>query len=503
MATVWAAVRSTSGGRTDQVVLKILLPEVRRDEKKRRMFMEEAKLATQLFHPYIVRVHEIEQLEHHDFLVMERIWGQDLRTLIDDSVEANRTIPWRIAVRLTSMIAQALHSANTQTDELGRPLQVIHRDIKPGNILYTAGGEVKIIDFGIAKAATSDLKTKTGTVKGTIAYMSPEQVRAKQLSIRSDLFSLSVVLYELCTGTRPFLGESITALMLSVLSDEPVPPIKLRSEMPSELSNFIIKNLDKEADNRSHNALAYCKELEKFLLDDQESVSIEALQRYFSVVFPRTYHEKQKATPAYLKPLSNYSPNEITSQDQLPTGDDLSAKTLRSDPNIAEIIAAAAASRNNLPAAQGRTLRETQSHNNLYSETVRSNPQDLKAALDTGDTLKQSTAEHQRAHLRPRGSHPTPHPRPGVPGPYPPQGRPPSGSYLPWWHSKTAQAMIGTVAFLFVILIGLLAYLVLKPPPKKGKKGLLGFFMGEVMKKYRGKVSGKEVAKLVGKYANP
>lgn len=295
MASVWSAMCTHPSHLPEELVLKVLLPEIRKDKEKRHFFIEEARLSTQLRHPYIVRVFQVEQWNDLDVLIMERIWGEGLDELINKVyLERKENIPWPIALRIGAMVSEALHYANTTTDRHGRRFNVIHRDIKCGNIMLTADGHIKVIDFGIAKASTSQVKTQTGIVKGTIAYMSPEQLKGETLSIRSDLFSVGVVLYELCTGRRPFIGDNFTSLMLGILTKPPIDPWKYNPDIPEAVRDLLIRLLDKNPDNRPVTAMDLQHIIEDLLQDAPGQGSEEALKRYFARYFPDRVKERQQ-----------------------------------------------------------------------------------------------------------------------------------------------------------------------------------------------------------------
>ncbi|MBK07811.1 MAG: hypothetical protein CL920_21740 [Deltaproteobacteria bacterium] len=326
-SVVWTAVRY-SQNKTDEVVLKFLHEKEEQQDEFRQAFFEEAQLARELYHPYIVRIHDIETWDGKHFLVMEKLWGKDLQALIQHTLEQHRAIPWYIAVRLVSMAAQALHYANTQTDAEGVPLRLIHRDIKPANLIFTAGGQLKIIDFGIAKTSISQLNTETGVVKGTIAYMSPEQLHAEALDVRSDLFSLGGVLYELCTGQRPFSGHNFTSLMMAILTKPSAPPSSLRKDMPEGLNKLILQVLEKDREKRPKTALAFTQALEYLIRDHSDDVSTHALQAYFSSIFPNVaddWSRHQVVLHGFSGMSAQYDRSKTITEDEarggLPTGE--------------------------------------------------------------------------------------------------------------------------------------------------------------------------------------
>ncbi|TNE44053.1 MAG: serine/threonine protein kinase [Deltaproteobacteria bacterium] len=316
MATVWAAQQNFSDELPRNVVLKILLSNVRNDEDRRAMFMEEARLSQQLRHPYVVNIYSLESWNNLDLLIMERLWGVSLDRFIKKH-NPPQPLPWPLATKLCSMAAQALHYANQEATIDGKALHLIHRDIKPANLLLTTEGILKVIDFGIAKATISQIKTRTGLVKGTVAYMSPEQLHADPLDIRSDLHSLGVVLYQLCSGERPFVSDSITSLILKIISEPHKPLIQMNPEVPVELSHVVDRLLSKERIERPSDALLLHQQLEDVLAIHNQQVTNADLQAYFQTNFPEVFtswqQSQQHTDEAFVRPaLANTQDSEDT-----------------------------------------------------------------------------------------------------------------------------------------------------------------------------------------------
>ena len=236
-----------------QVALKLLPAEVAADARLLRRFRQEAKIASSISHPNVCVIHEVgETADSQPFIAMEYIDGQTLAATINQ-----RPLELSVLLRLATQITDALDEAH----EKG----VVHRDLKPGNILVTGRGQAKVLDFGLAKlrAATAaapisemptQAKTESGTVMGTVSYMSPEQARGKEVDCRSDLFSFGIVLYEMATGRLPFAGETTTEVVDRILHAEVEAVARFNYEAPVELERIIRKCLEKERERRYQTA---------------------------------------------------------------------------------------------------------------------------------------------------------------------------------------------------------------------------------------------------------
>ncbi len=222
------------------------------DDQDRReyeaRFTQEARAAGRLSHPGIVTIYDVGREGDMVYMTMELLEGTDLST---------RASGQRFGVREALQIALQVAEALAFAHERG----VVHRDIKPPNIMLLAGGRVKIMDFGIARMRTSDLKTQTGLMLGTPRYMSPEQVAGRPLDHRSDIFSLGTVLYELLTGTKLFAGDDATEIMYNVSHLRPVPPSRINRQVPPVLDLVVAKALDKNPEERYQDAAQFAADL--------------------------------------------------------------------------------------------------------------------------------------------------------------------------------------------------------------------------------------------------
>ncbi|MEK7810562.1 MAG: serine/threonine-protein kinase, partial [Pseudomonadota bacterium] len=227
-----------------EVALKTInlsLAQEEREEFEGR-FYQEAKAAGRLSHPNIVTIFDVGRSEDIAYIAMEYLHGRELRDILND----NKTLPVDQVIDITSQVALGLAYAH----EHG----IVHRDVKPSNVMVGRDGHVKITDFGIARMASAAVRTQTGMVLGSPKYMSPEQVMGRLTDQRSDIFSLGVMLYEMLTGQAPFQGENINAIMYQTLNSIASPPSSLNSAVPEMLNFIVAKALAKDLDSRYQNA---------------------------------------------------------------------------------------------------------------------------------------------------------------------------------------------------------------------------------------------------------
>ncbi len=215
-AEVFTALSLGSRGFERRVVVKRLHEHLCGNPQAEKRFVEEAHLGAQLEHDNIVRVLDLGSSQGHLYMVLEHVDGFDLKSLLASC----GALPPRLALHIAREVARGLHYAHTRNDPDGHPLHIVHRDVSPSNILVSRTGQVKVTDFGVAKAEGRE-KTRAGVVKGKYAYMSPEQVRQRRVDARSDVFSLGAVLAEMLTGERVFVGNGPLEIMDSVIDAKP------------------------------------------------------------------------------------------------------------------------------------------------------------------------------------------------------------------------------------------------------------------------------------------
>ena len=306
MAEVFKAKIFGAEGFERLVAIKRILPHLVEDDDFVKMFIDEAKIAVRLQHPNIVTIHDLGKAEGTLYIAMEFVAGKDLRALYDYEKERAGRTPIGIACHVVMKMCEALHHAHFATGPRGEPLQVIHRDVSPQNVLLGFDGEVKVADFGLAKARGRMVQTQAGVVKGKLAYMSPEQLRGEEIDHRVDVFGLGIVLFELLSGERLFLGPSDMETLRRVYEAK-VPPMQpLNPEVPPELEAIVQRALAKERDERYQTALELHDDLQTFVYGSGRYAGTSSLRNYVREAFP----DVAPAPDADLPPFASMGPPE-------------------------------------------------------------------------------------------------------------------------------------------------------------------------------------------------
>jgi serine/threonine protein kinase len=285
MAEIYIACVHGVRGFEKHVVLKRILPQYAEDESFVRMFLNEAKVAASLDHPNIGSVHDFGEFEGGYFFAMEYLHGEDMRRILIRSVNKNLEFPINLVLTVGIGIAAGLHFAHEKIGTDGKPLKIVHRDVSPSNIIVTYDGSVKLVDFGIAKAATQAELTGQGMVKGKSGYMSPEQCRGLAVDQRSDVFSLGIVLYELSAQRRLFKGESELDSIKMIVGTEAPHPSESIPGFPARLEEIILKALERDVAKRYQTARELGSELEEFAQESGFAASPLKLGEWMTTVF--------------------------------------------------------------------------------------------------------------------------------------------------------------------------------------------------------------------------
>jgi eukaryotic-like serine/threonine-protein kinase len=267
MAEVYRAKAFGVEGFERIVAVKRILPSIAVDTDFIKMFIDEAKLAVQLNHANIAQIFDLGKVDGNYYIALEYVHGKDLRHLFDQQVAQGETLPIELACYVMMKICEGLDYAHRKRDAQGRALELVHRDVSPQNMLISFEGEVKLCDFGIAKAATKSTQTRAGILKGKFGYLSPEQVRGESVDQRSDIFGIGIVLHELLTGERLFVGDSDLSTIEKVRNVEVKPPRALNPAVPQELERVVLKALARDKNERFQTALELHDALQNVLLD--------------------------------------------------------------------------------------------------------------------------------------------------------------------------------------------------------------------------------------------
>lgn len=299
MAEVFRGKSSGVEGFERLVALKRILPNIAADRDFIDMFVDEAKLAVQLQHANIAQVYDLGKQDEAYYIAMEYVSGVDLRSMWDRARNRNRLLPIAMSCHIMQKACEGLDAAHRKKDSDGNDISLVHRDVSPQNVLISFEGEVKVIDFGIARAANKVSKTQAGVLKGKFGYMSPEQVRGIELDNRSDIFACGVVLYELLVGDRLFLGESDFSTLEKVRNVELVPPTRLNKNLSPHLERIVMKALAKTREDRYRWASEMAEDLQRYLFATNQPFARTDLQRYMQQHFKEEIEKEKKRLDRY------------------------------------------------------------------------------------------------------------------------------------------------------------------------------------------------------------
>jgi serine/threonine protein kinase len=286
MAEVFLARQEGLAGFRRLTVLKKLLPQFSQSSDVSEMLLDEARIAAQLCHPNIVQIYELGKDEGQYYISMEFVDGCDVATLARIERHRESRVPIRLALRILSEAAMGLDYAHRQTGLDGRPLNIVHRDVSPHNIICSREGAVKLTDFGIAKAVGKALVTQVGVIKGKVQYMAPEQYTGSPVDLRSDIFSLGVILYQLTTGRLPRVGEDGEVVIRRMLEGKFPRPTEIRPEYPEDLETIVMRAMAYNPENRYPDAAAFRDDLLDFARENDLLAFPKELGDYVNAQVP-------------------------------------------------------------------------------------------------------------------------------------------------------------------------------------------------------------------------
>jgi serine/threonine protein kinase len=315
MARVYEARLGGLHGFEKHLAIKMMLPEYAGDKEFVTMLIDEAKIAVALSHSNICQIHDLGCIENRYYIAMEYVEGADLNKVVNTSLKQRVTIPYDVIAQIGQDICSGLDYAHSKTDNNGKPLHIIHRDISPANILISMSGEVKIVDFGVAKATSRSQQTTIGVVKGKYQYMSPEQVTGAKIDHRSDIFAVGIVLYETVAGRMLYPDGPDMLDRIRLAKRRPL--TQLRPDVPPELDALISKALSRKAKDRYQHAGELGEALAEFRLNYQTQHGRGRLEELMTALFGKTVKpaETDESRPTEPPPAATRKPRVPERQD--------------------------------------------------------------------------------------------------------------------------------------------------------------------------------------------
>jgi serine/threonine protein kinase len=294
MAELFRAKLTGVQGFEKQIAIKKILPNLSEEENLVTSFIDEAKLAALLHHENIVQIYDFGSMDNEYFIAMEFLFGKDLGTIRKAAKKRELALGMENILYIISRICAGLDYSHNLKDLQGQPLNIIHRDINPQNILVTYEGQVKIIDYGIAKAASQNTQTRENLIKGKLAYMSPEQANGQKIDHRSDIFSTGIVLYELLAARRMFAGDTMRVLSL-VREANYDQPEEVMPDLPAKLYRILHRALAKNPADRYQSAAEMLADVEEFVFERALRPNARDFAQYLKALFEEEFAEEEKA----------------------------------------------------------------------------------------------------------------------------------------------------------------------------------------------------------------
>ena len=293
MAEVFKGLRFSDGGFQMLLVIKRILQQFSENDEFIQMFIDEAKISVELQHPNIVKIYDFGKLHDNYFLAMECVEGKDLKSILRTLAKRRKLLPPEFAVYIAHEMCKGLDYAHKKADIEGSPLGIVHRDISPSNILISYDGDIKIADFGIAKAQISAYNTKDGVLKGKFEYMSPEQASGKDIDFRSDVFSAGILLHEMLTGRRLFKTDSDVKTLEKIKAVDINPPSARNPRVPRRLDELVMKALTQNTADRYRDAKEMQTALAQYLYPATPSLTADQLAVFMQELFREEISEER------------------------------------------------------------------------------------------------------------------------------------------------------------------------------------------------------------------
>jgi serine/threonine protein kinase len=294
MAEIYRATMPGIGGFEKTVAIKKILPHLAENDEFITMLKDEANILVSISHSNIAQVYDLGKIDDTYFISMEYVHGLDLSHVVKGHQKRGDFLPIEHAVYIGSCMCAGLHAAHTNTDKQGNPLNIVHRDVSPHNVIISYAGDVKLIDFGVAKAAVKESHTQMGVIKGKLLYMAPEQAMAKDLDGRADLFAVGLCMYKMLTHELPFRGDNEFQIYNNILSKEIVPPRQLNPQVPEEVNQIVMTLLQRDPDKRYQDGYTAKQELERALHNVAAGYTVNRLSRFIESNFSKAAQEQQQ-----------------------------------------------------------------------------------------------------------------------------------------------------------------------------------------------------------------
>jgi serine/threonine-protein kinase len=309
MAEIFRAKTFDNRGRARMVAVKRVLNHLTTDDDFIRMLVDEAKVTASLRHENIARVYEFAHTDDEYFIAMEYVDGKDVRSLLERHRQKREPIPPEHVAWIAMHVAEGLNAAHTQRDGAGRALHIVHRDVSPSNVLIAYQGQVKLCDFGIAKATLTRVQTRTGVIKGKVKYMSPEQAMGRKLDHRSDLFSLGTVMYEMLTLEAPFVAATEIELIFCVRDARKKDARELAPGIPEELNKILNKLMSRPRSERYQSGQELAMDLRRFLERHRPGYKRGAFSRFMREIYAEEIDKELRMLEEWV--ISGADPSKV------------------------------------------------------------------------------------------------------------------------------------------------------------------------------------------------
>ena len=285
MAEVFKAKSYSEAGFEKLLVIKRILDHLSDNSDFVEMFIDEAKLSVELQHANIVQIYDFGRYGDNYYIAMECVEGKDIKGILRKLAQLRKVMPRELALLIAHEMCKGLDHAHKKANHAGEPLHIVHRDISPSNIIVSYSGEVKVADFGIAKAESSAYDTRDGVLKGKYEYMSPEQASGQSIDHRSDLFATGIILHEMLTGRRLFKTDSDLKTLEKIKNARVPPPSDLNPSVPAELDRLVLKALSRDPDDRFADGRAFQRAILDFLAPQTPDILRATLQQFMTELF--------------------------------------------------------------------------------------------------------------------------------------------------------------------------------------------------------------------------